>query len=142
MMDAIVEITDDGTIVFHLDMSVYSRPAVMKVLDRWICLYAITYQKTDTFDIAFQPLIGAETGTVVNSNADAQQIGNELLHEMLRTDIIAQTTDIRKLLIGRALYATCIQANTPLRKGCGTNTTGQSWEEDSRRILSSWEGQR
>jgi hypothetical protein len=141
-MDDTVKISDDGTISLHIDMCVYSRPAVMKVLIRWTHLYAISYQKTDTFDITLQPLIGIETDTQGNPYTDSQQICNELLQEMLRTDIIDQTADIRKLLMGRALYATCIQADTPSDKSSETNTIGQSWEEDSRRILSSWNGQR
>lgn len=134
-----VEIIKAGGFVLHLDMSLYSRPAVLKVLNRWTNLYVISLSRApkDILDVEMESL-SAEN---VNAKSDSEKILNALMFEMLRMDVIAQTSNIRELLVGRALYATCIEVD----KASGDTqpiSILQNWQEDSRRILASWSNER
>jgi hypothetical protein len=140
-MDKIVEILENGTLKLHLDMASYARPAVMKVLGRWTNRYAISFRKAKTFDVTLQPLNQKTNDISVSPYLDSQKIQNELLQEMLRHDTIAQTIDIRKLLVGRALFATCIEVDQAAEAGCDNVESISNWEKDSRQILISWNGQ-
>lgn len=133
------EINETGGFKLHLDMSLYSRPAVLKVLNRWTNQYAISLSKAST------NIITVEMEPFTSENDDALNISNNILNalmfEMLRMDVISQTSNIRELLVGRALYATCIEVD----KASGNTQPGSTllnWQEDSRRILTSWSNER
>lgn len=140
-MNQTVEIKADQTIHLYLDMSVYPKAAVMKVLGRWTDRYAVMLERSERLHVFFQPLVGSERTKELDAVGDSQAIINELLQELLRLEIIAQTSGIRQLLVSRALYATCIEAcpeDTQAEDLVGE--PGQGWEADSRRILTSWNG--
>ena len=140
-MNHIVEIAADQTIHFYLDMSVYPRTAVLKVLCRWTDRYAIVLEKAERLHVALQPLDKSAFPCKPDTLEDSQTIMNDLVQELLRLEIIAQTSGIRQLLVGRALYATCIEAcheGTPVDERVADSDQG--WEADGRRILASWNG--
>lgn len=134
-----VETFAAGGFVLHLDMSLYSRPAVLKVLNRWTNLYAISLSRApnNILDVELEPLSAGDT----DAKSDSEKMLNALMFEMLRMDVIDQTSNIRELLVGRALYATCIEVD----KASGDTqpiSTLQRWQEDDRRILASWSNER
>lgn len=126
---------DTDELVLHLDMCLYSRPAVLKVLNRWTNQYEIVMSRTqrEAIKVVFKPLQGVKT----DNKRASQMINNELVHEMLRLEIIAQTSNVRELLVGRALYATCINVDNASSDPTPA-ITKQTWHEDCRRFLASW----
>ncbi len=134
-----VKLMESDEFVLHLDMCLYNRAAVLKVLNRWTSQYAINLSRTskDTIEIVFDPLQDVSS----DKKIDSQKIHNELIHEMLRLEIIAQTSNVRELLVGRALYATCIEVDKASSDTSPANTE-QTWQEDCRRILASWSSDR
>ena len=62
---------------------------------------------------------------------------------MLRYDTIRQTDGIRQLLVGRALYASCVdmEHEEPAEDSGDEYEPGPSWQEDRDRIFESWSEQ-
>ena len=131
-----INVLDSKGFIFHIDMSLYSRSAVLKVLNRWTHIYSICLTKCD------HDVLDIELALLSNSkrdfSSDAESILNALMHEMLRIEVISQTSSIRELLVGRALYATCIELDKSDDNIIHTSDQSLSWKEDRRRILSSW----
>lgn len=128
-----------GSFVLSLDMSLYSRPVVLKVLNRWTHVYTISLSKTkeDTLLVELQ----SSSVQKIDNEKNIKKILDMLLYEMQRMEIINQTAGIRELLVGRALYATCIEANTkPTITQPDTNI--EKWQIDKRRIFESWTKER
>lgn len=134
-----VQALNSGGFKLRLDMRIYSKPAVLKVLYRWTNQYAVALSRAPraVLTVEMEPLIDAAS----NAKSDANRILNELAFEMLRGVVIKQTSDIRSLLVGRALYATCIEIDKATADKPEA-TPLQNWEDDEKRILESWSDER
>ena len=59
---------------------------------------------------------------------------NELLRESLRYNIAMETKDLRNLIVGRALYATCIQNQEDDEKNINFNSLEKNMNEENYKI--------
>ena len=59
---------------------------------------------------------------------------NELLRESLRYNIAMETKDLRNLIVGRALYATCIQNQEDDEKNVNFNSIEKNMNEENYKI--------
>jgi len=116
-----------------VDLSLYARPAVMKALYRQQEKYAITYERRGKWlRVCFTPIMD----TTVEVASEAAEALRRIQFEMLRYDTMRQTAHVRELLVGRALYATCVEAE---RVDTDVEDDGAgSWKDDAERILESW----
>lgn len=121
--------------ILHIDMSLYSRSAVLKALSRWTDKYVICLNRTrkNILDIQFESLASQKESI----KEDCHYILNDFLFEMHRKNVIEQTSNIRELLIGRALYATCIDLDKST-EALDISDNEERWVEDKRQILTSW----
>ena len=127
--------TEQG-FVLHLDATIYARPAVMKAFYHLQDRYIISFERRDkTLDVYFDYL---------NREYEAlpdqiRSIMAELSFEMIRYDTVKETSALRALLVGRALYATCVDMGRDESDGASTQpSTKNSWLEDKDHIFSSW----
>ena len=93
----------------ELDTEIYPLTSVKKALSNFMNSTYIKIDKENTNKI----IIKIELKQNSNTNIDEiiGELNNELLRESLRYDITMQTKNIRELIIGRALYTTCIDIN-------------------------------
>lgn len=116
-----------------LNLSLYARPAVMKALYRYHEQFTISFElEKDHMVVYFETPDG-----IVDIDGVVASILKELSFQMIRFDTMQATNHIRELLVARALYATCIEEDRGIQdKPEGTSSV--SWEDDQRRIFSSW----
>jgi His-Xaa-Ser system protein HxsD len=121
--------------VITLDSSLYARPAVMKALYRMQAKYTIAYERRGKWlYVNFTP----SSKTTIDVVSEAAEALRSIQFEMLRYDTMRQTAHVRELLIGRALYATCVE--TERADKAVEIDGGASWKDDAERILESWNG--
>lgn len=105
-MEGIYTFSDDSSLCFSIDPKIYSREIIFKAAYNFIDKYYIS------FSVYKDEYILASFKLKDNKNFETQTVlgefYNELLHEALRLYIYQQTKDIRQLILGRALYSTCI----------------------------------
>lgn len=130
------EVTDSGFIV-HLDMTVYARQAVMKAFYRLQDRYIISFERKEhCLDVYLDRSNPIEKEAVMD---ELRSIFSELNFEMLHYDTLKQTSNIRELLVGRALYASCIDmGRDSLEAPEDDDVERGGWEEDRDNIFSSW----
>jgi His-Xaa-Ser system protein HxsD len=118
-----------------LDLSLYARQAVMKAFYLLQGSYTIAYERRGKFLHAFfEPV---KSGSA-DFKAEAENALRLVQYEMLRYDTMRRTSHIRELLVGRALYATCVEVERP-QAAEEVEETG-SWKDDAAHILESWNG--
>ena len=129
------DMTEHG-FVLHLDATVYARPAVMKAFFHLQDRYIISYERWDkALDVYFDYLDREYEAL----SDQIRSIMAELSFEMIRYDTVKETSALRELLVGRALYATCVDMGREESDGASTQpSTDNSWLEDKDRIFSSW----
>ena len=129
------DITEQG-FVLHLDATIYARPAVMKAFYRLQDRYIISYERIGkTLDVFFD--LPKEIELDVSN--EVKTIMSELSFEMIRYDTMRQTSHLRELLVGRALYATCVDLGREERSGSeDSDETEESWLVDQQHIFESW----
>lgn len=128
------DITEQG-FVLHLDATVYSRPAVMKAFYRLQDRYIISYERAGkNLDIYFD----SSTGRVNEPAEEIKEIMAELSFEMIRYDTMQDTANLRELLVGRALYATCVDMGRDAVTDEKPSQGSDSWLEDQQHIFESW----
>ena len=116
-----------------LNLSLYARPAVMKALYRYHEQFMISFEiEKDHLLVYFE-----SPTQVMDIDGVVASIQKELSFQMIRFDTMQATNHIRELLVARALYATCIEEERIIEEE-SAGTTSASWEEDQRRIFSSW----
>jgi len=130
-MKTCYQITGEGFMLL-VDRRVYARAAVMKALYRYTDDYTITYT-VDQEEFVSIEFTARRSGLDIEGNAQTSL--NDLYFEVIRFDTMRRTSGIRELLIGRALYATCIETD---RGDTSTDDSTDSWEEDERQIFASW----
>ena len=127
------ETTDQG-FVLHLDATVYARPAVMKAFYRLQDRYIISYERQGNLLDVYFDYSKSNTETVEDQ---IRRIMEELSFEMIRYDTMRETSNLRELLVGRALYATCVDMGREENKD-EEPPAESSWIEDRNHIFSSW----
>ena len=127
----------DRSFGLRIDRRLYAREAVMKALYRWTDQYAISFYYEGDYFIA--ECESKCTGR--DSQVDRKEMISCLHFEMIRYDTAKRTRGLRELLVGRALYATCIELD---QGDSDEDVAGQqdlpadSWEDDAFMILQSW----
>ncbi len=134
-MNKIIEVHNDGFRLF-LDCRVYPLQAVKKALFRWMNKYyvSISLVSEDLIEVICKLKNSQEPQFI----SDSDKVLNDLMFESLRVEVIAQTSSIRELLVGRALYGTCIEIEPREIKDAQNDSQEESWVEDGKRILTSW----
>ena len=127
------ETTDQG-FVLHLDATVYARPAVMKAFYRLQDRYIISYERQGNLLDVYFDYSKSNTETVEDQ---IRRIMEELSFEMIRYDTMRETSNLRELLVGMALYATCVDMGREENKD-EEPPAESSWIEDRNHIFSSW----
>lgn len=126
--------TDESGFSLSVSLALYARPAVIKALYPYHDKYLITYEVIDeTLNIHFKPFPGIE----IILDEEKAKILQDLDFQMIRFDTMQATKEVRQLLIGRALYATCIEPE-PTGSPKEETLSEYSWKEDKKAIFSSW----
>lgn len=106
-MEGINVQTSNNTITFTIDENVYCRRAIFKAayvfIDRF---YIYIFNSDQGLAVNFRPKVATDFIELNNAVGD---FFNELLHQMLRIQINEDTRNIRELILGRALYSSCIR---------------------------------
>lgn len=129
------DITDQG-FVLHLDATVYARPAIMKAFYHLQNRYIISYERLDTkLDVYFDYIDEPSE----DLSEQIRSIMTELNFEMIRYDTMRETSNLRELLVGRALYATCVDMGREANDSTPEQVSEvSSWTEDRDHIFDSW----
>lgn len=101
-------VKEENLIELYLDERIYNLVVIKKALFNYIedCYYML-----DHFDenIILVKIYLKDQNT--NIDEYIKKLYNELFNESLRYDIMMQTKNIRELILGRALYTTCIDTD-------------------------------
>jgi His-Xaa-Ser system protein HxsD len=100
--------SDSQNYVFYINELIYPRYVIMKAAYMYIERYYIyfDYEKEDVIKVVFTPKENTSSDIV---KGEIGEFHNELLHQVLRLEIFNKTKNIRELILGRALYSTCIE---------------------------------
>lgn len=95
--------------IIHIDDRIFCIEAVLKASYLFIDKYYINVSHSDfhTIDIAIEGKDGIDM-----LNVD-KEFSNELIAQMVRYNLILSNKTMKELILGRALYSTCIEANEP-----------------------------
>lgn len=99
----------------YLNRKLYNSIPVKKALINYESEFYITMQIIENEIIKIE-LILKEKEKEINLEKTVLEIYNDFLSETLRYEISIETKDIRELIIGRALYTTCINTEENLKK--------------------------
>lgn len=101
-------VKEENLIELYLDERIYNLVVIKKALFNYVedCYYML-----DHFDenIILVKIYLKDQNT--NIDEYIKKLYNELFNESLRYDIMMQTKNIRELILGRALYTTCIDTD-------------------------------
>ena len=129
------DVTEQG-FVLHLGASIYARPAVMKAFYHLQGGYIISYERRGGTLDAYFDCPGEPIG---NLSERLRGIMEELSFEMLRYDTLRETSNLRELLVGRALYASCVDLGSDAEYPAPEKGDEMdSWTRDRARIFESW----
>lgn len=123
---------DNGFCV-HFSCEVYSRPAVLKALYAFHDRFLISYEITEkTLDVFFEPVkvLDEPIKEIVAA------IQKELDFQMIRYDTMKSTNDIRKLLVARSLFTSCIEPEVQAAEE--TSGIDKEWKKDADSIFATW----
>ncbi|MCH5138437.1 His-Xaa-Ser system protein HxsD [Clostridiaceae bacterium UIB06] len=107
-MSNITHVLDEDKIIFLVNEEIYSLTAVMKTA------YMFIEKVYIYFDYEKEKVIRVEFTTKETYDRDhmekmVKEFYNELLNQALRLKVFKDTKNIRELILGRALYDTCIE---------------------------------
>lgn len=126
------EKTESG-IVIHVPLQLYARPAVIKALYQYHNDFLISYELVnEELLLYFEPLKAA----MKDWPSFAAEIMKSLDFQMIRYDTMNATKEIRQLLVGRALYATCIEPDHDNEIVHDNDVS--SWKKDTDAIFNTW----
>lgn len=96
---------EQNYIELYLNEEIYNLPVIKKALYNFIDdgYFILNYGNSN--------IIIAKIflkNNAINKELFVKELYNELFNESLRFDIMKQTKNIRELILGRALYSTCI----------------------------------
>lgn len=98
---------DAGTIVFSINTMIYPLAAIMKTAYNYTDKYYIflDYASDTLIEVQLKP----KDYTDNKLEATVGNFYNELLNQNIRQDIQKNTSHLRQLILGRALYTECIE---------------------------------
>lgn len=107
-MDNVIEVLKDDKAIFFVNEKIYSLTAVMKTAYMFIEKVYIyfDYEKEKLIRVEFIPKEAKDKDFVKKL---VGEFYNELLNQTLRLKIFKETKNIRELILGRALYNTCVE---------------------------------
>ena len=124
--------TESG-ITIRIPLTLYARPAVIKALYPYHDEHLITYELIkDELFLYFEPI----KNNITDIQVFVADIMKALDYQMIRYDTMKATNEIRQLLVGRALYATCIEPDHA--DGTPNESDTTSWKEDTEAIFKTW----
>jgi len=131
-MDRFFEKTENGFMI-RLSLSLYARPAVIKALYKFHDDFLISYEVSEDNLLVFFQRRDETPFSIANCTAEIEK---ELDYQMIRYDTMKATSEIRQILVAKALYTTCIEPE----KAEIQLTTEQtdSWKEDRKSIFKTW----
>lgn len=96
---------EQNYIELYLNEKIYNLSIIKKALYNFIDdgYFILNYADADT--IIAKILLKEHT---TNKELFVKELYNELFNESIRFDVMKQTKNIRELILGRALYSTCI----------------------------------
>lgn len=96
---------EQNYIELYLNEKIYNLSIIKKALHNFIDdgYFILNYADADT--IIAKILLKEHT---TNKELFVKELYNELFNESIRFDVMKQTKNIRELILGRALYSTCI----------------------------------
>ena len=96
---------EQNYIELYLNEKIYNLSIIKKALYNFIDdgYFILNYADADT--IIAKILLKEHT---TNKELLVKELYNELFNESIRFDVMKQTKNIRELILGRALYSTCI----------------------------------
>lgn len=99
---------DDNKLMFFINEKIYSLTAVMKTAYMFIdkVYIYLDYESENIIKVQFT---FKEVYDKSNMGKTVNEFCNELLSQCLRIKIFKDTKNIRELILGRALYNTCIE---------------------------------
>jgi len=108
--------TGNNSVIFTIKKSIYPLNVIMKTA------YNFTNNFYIFFDYTTEDCIGVQikSKALLSDNELDKTVGefyNELLNQSIRYDIQNRTSDLRQLILGRALYTECIET----KEGNGFN---------------------
>lgn len=118
--------------ILKIDMTLYAREAVFKAFYQLHNDYLISYERKDSLLLVWFEYKRTRPENIMDA---VSFVMKELDYWMLRYDTMKETASLRELLVGRALYATCVETET----GVPESINDVSWEEDKDNIFKSWE---
>jgi len=94
--------------IFHLNSNIYELSCIMKAAYNFIDDFYLffDYESEDTIRVDFkskQDRTSKEVEMIIG------EFHNELLNQSIRYKVSKETKNIRELILGRALYNTCIE---------------------------------
>lgn len=105
-MEKFYEIKDNYAII-NLSKNIYPILAVQKAIVNYIeKIYIKLDEQENNIIIKIKP-----KGEYINLEEVINEFYNELLRETLRYNISKETKNLRELIVGRALYTTCIETD-------------------------------
>lgn len=121
---------DKDNITFYIDTNIYNDAVIKKAIYNFIEDRKVILNKID------------EKTVVVVSKKSNDDIENfvknfysELLNESLRFEVMKETKNIRELILGRALYSTCIdteenEERTEINNRYNIDDIAKNWFEE------------
>lgn len=101
-------LSDEGLIELYLDERIYNLIVIKKALFNYVedAYYILDYYDENTIQVKIYL-----KNEIPDFDEFIKKLYNELFNESLRYDIMMQTKNIRELVLGRALYSTCIDTD-------------------------------
>ncbi|HJJ11551.1 MAG TPA: His-Xaa-Ser system protein HxsD [Clostridiaceae bacterium] len=98
---------EQNYIELYLNEKIYNLSIIKKALYNFIDdgYFILNYADADADTIIAKIFLKEHT---TNKELFVKELYNELFNESIRFDVMKQTKNIRELILGRALYSTCI----------------------------------
>lgn len=117
---------DEDYAVIEISSNCYPIVTVQKSISNFIDLIYVKIEVNDESIILKLKLKNKED----NLNEIIGEFYNEMLRESLRYNISKETKNLRELIVGRALYSTCIEAETTHNYQEADKNIEQEFQED------------
>lgn len=126
-MEKLYKINDDS-IEIILDLSLYPLKAIKKAVSNYTEIMYVKMSLISDSKIRLD-LIIKDKEKEVSKDEIVGEFYNELFNESLRYEVSIETKNIRELIIGRALYTTCIDTDTENERTQNEEETEEKLDE-------------
>lgn len=105
----------NNTCTFYVDSRIYALNTIMKTAYVFIENYYVFFKYVNDHTIQVE-LKGKQQMDNIQLEHMAGEFYNELLNQCLRLEIFDATKNLREMIIGRALYNTCIDVEEDIEQ--------------------------